>query len=55
MRLGKLMTKVGIAFMLSEFSFEVVDKKYFKEELKLKRQDVPTKVAEPLDIKVSLR
>lgn len=55
MRLAKLMAKVGIAAMLAKYSFELVDKKLYNEELKLKRKEVSTTVDGCLEMKVAMR
>ncbi|XP_070492972.1 uncharacterized protein [Chironomus tepperi] len=39
-RMGKLQTKLGLAMILSKFSFELVDKKFMREELEFDKKSV---------------
>lgn len=55
MRLGKLMAKIGISAILAKYSFELVDKKLYKNDLKLKTREVSTSAAGNVDIRVKLR
>lgn len=49
------MTKVGLALLMSKFKFELVDKKFYNEELKLKKLDISTSADGKIELRARLR
>jgi hypothetical protein len=55
MRMGKIMTKIALFYLLSKFNFEVADKKLLTEEIKFKPKQFVIMPAEPVRLRISLR
>jgi cytochrome P450 len=55
MRMAKLNLKTGISLMLSKFTFELVDKKLYNEEIQFNKKQFPLMPADDILMKAVLR